>query len=69
MVQYKYLYEGDSGKYIVTSIHQLSDLCGLSNRQISYAFKKSNVYYDRYGNFKIERIKYIKDESKKRSRY
>lgn len=67
-MQYKYLYEDNSTKCVVTSIIQLSGLSGISSRRIGYALRKSNTFNDKYGKFKIEKVKYIKDGSKKRDK-
>lgn len=69
-MQYKYLYEDlETGqKEIVTSIRQLSDLCGINKRTISANFKLSDIYYHRHGKFKLERIVYRKDKFKIREK-
>lgn len=62
--QYKYIFESDSEKCIVTSIEQLIGKTGLTRRQISYAFKKKNVLEGE--GYRIERVLYYKDTSKVR---
>jgi len=44
----------------------LSGKAGISARRLRYAFKSSDIYQDKYGRFKVERVPYYRDSSKVR---
>jgi len=68
MQEYRYIYKNleNGTKEIVVSISQLSGLSGISSRIISENFKVSDVYYQKHGKFKLEKVLYSRDKSKVR---
>lgn len=56
----------ENKKTVVTSLEQLSKLCGLTGETISRNLKKSHIFCDTKGKWEIEKSAFVKDEAKNR---
>ena len=59
-------YRDSSNNCVVTSMTQVSKLCGIGARRIAELLKGGVMYCDPGGSFYIERVVVVKDGSKSR---